>query len=244
MHSETLPSFNRLATLTTALPSETLTTVSLRMAQSFGVAYVKSLAKLITEQTNSAHPPLASERAVTVVRPDPKMSSIGQYIDSLRLVFFKPDGELSMVYRSVDADRRFSVDYQREEIPLPCMTRDTQVVFSRLAQLLIPDPDDEESLVPSQYALDQTFDLLQGTATLLDEGLPRADVSVDDSGGIRVQWLGASKEVRLVMGSSNERRHYIYHQDPSVHAIDWNVNAPSLGRWINWYLGEARVAWE
>jgi hypothetical protein len=109
------------------------------------------------------------------------------------------------------------------------------VVLDRLASLLDEDEtDDYGMLSPSEYAFTTTWELLVAAAGELSCPFPRAAVSTDSEGGIRVQWIRPERQVRLVIPNVESGRHYIYHEEGDQYDVEPSVSATSLARWLAW----------
>jgi hypothetical protein len=109
------------------------------------------------------------------------------------------------------------------------------VVLERLASLLDEDEtDDYGVLSPSEYAFTTTWNLLVAAAREMSCSFPRAAVSTDSEGGIRVQWIRPERQVRLVIPTVEGKRHYIYHEEGDQYDVEPSVSATTLARWLSW----------
>jgi hypothetical protein len=109
------------------------------------------------------------------------------------------------------------------------------IVLDRLASLLDEDEtDDYGVLSPSEYAFTTTWNLLVATAGEMSCSFPRAAVSTDSEGGIRVQWIRPARQVRLVIPNVEARRHYIYHEEGNQYDVEPDVSATALAGWLSW----------
>lgn len=112
-----------------------------------------------------------------------------------------------------------------------------QITKNRLLELLQEeDEDDDGFLKPTPCAFDRAWNLLESVSEIMKEQFPKAWVSTDDRGGIRVTWskLEVDAEVRLVCGATPESQTYIYHEQGSEYDIVRQVSVSSLAYWLKW----------
>lgn len=118
-----------------------------------------------------------------------------------------------------------------------------QPPLERLIELLHEDEIDERGLPlrPTNHAFDQAWRLLVETSAILKGRLSDASVSVDESGGIRVEWREGARQVRLIIASSKIGRNYIYRQNGKSFSISWNVDAKALANHLDWIQCRAEI---
>lgn len=111
----------------------------------------------------------------------------------------------------------------------------TNLILTRLSDLVRVDLDDPERTAPSNLAFFKVWELLTQASLVRIKPLPSAAVSSTDDGGIRVQWLGTRRQVRLVVAPDDNGRSYIYYQDQNAHGLEWDVRAEVLVRFLDWF---------
>jgi hypothetical protein len=117
---------------------------------------------------------------------------------------------------------------------------DITVTLKRLAALLDQDADDEYGVLqPSSYAFKTVLNWLLETYELMGNDFPKASVSTDDQGGIRLTWTQqrSDREVRLFCPYQPNQQAYIYHETDDDYAVESEVSATTLATWLNWLLG-------
>jgi hypothetical protein len=111
----------------------------------------------------------------------------------------------------------------------------TNVVLERLEALLREEETDDYGVLrPTGFAFATTRDLLVGAATQIGEPFPRAAVSTDSEGGVRVQWIRPACQVRLVVPATSEGRGYIYHEEGDQYGLVEPVSVAALASWLSW----------
>jgi hypothetical protein len=111
------------------------------------------------------------------------------------------------------------------------------VVIERLASLLEEEDTDEYGVLrPTEYAFTTTWNLLVAAAQDLAFPFPRAAVSTDSEGGIRVQWLRPERQVRMVIPSVEGKPQYIYHEERDDYDVESTVSARTLAGWLTWLV--------
>ncbi len=111
------------------------------------------------------------------------------------------------------------------------------ITLKRLLALLeSEDEDDYGMLKPSNYAFKTVLNLVSEVYSLMGSSFPRASVSTDEEGGIRLTWiqLEPEREVRLMCPFSPDKQAYIYHETNDEYAVESDVSASTLVRWLQW----------
>jgi hypothetical protein len=114
---------------------------------------------------------------------------------------------------------------------------DLAVTLKRLIALLEEDEaDDYGILQPSQLAFKLAMQFVVEAYESLGESFPRASVSTDEKGGIRLTWskLEPECEVRLICPADNHREVCLYHELGDAYAVEKNVTSSALVQWLRW----------
>jgi hypothetical protein len=114
---------------------------------------------------------------------------------------------------------------------------DITVTLKRLVALLEEDDTDEYGILqPSQYAFKLAMRLLVDAYEAMGDRFPRASASTDEQGSIRLTWSKESpeREVRLVCPSEAEQQAYLYHEMGENFAVERDVTASVLVKWLEW----------
>jgi len=113
------------------------------------------------------------------------------------------------------------------------MTTGYTITLSRIAELF--NEQDDDAPIPTAYAGNETLTLLAHTYDLIRNAFPVAAVSSTDNGGIRVQWMRSSGDVRLVIPGQETEQAYIFFEDGNHYETE-EVSPDNLaGRliWLN-----------
>ncbi|MER3493437.1 MAG: hypothetical protein C4323_14560 [Mastigocladus sp. ERB_26_2] len=112
-----------------------------------------------------------------------------------------------------------------------------QITQSRLIELLQEDNEDDEGfLKPTPYAFDKAWKLVNNASQFMRNCFPKAWVSTNDEGGIRLTWSRLEKEaeVRLICGSEPNKPTYLYHEKGEKYGVVNDVSGLSLAGWLQW----------
>lgn len=102
------------------------------------------------------------------------------------------------------------------------------LVHSRLLNLLLDDEEDEEQVKPTGYAFNTALRLLLETDQNIGT-LPKAAVTTDEDGGLRIQWHRPDRSVRLIIPAGSGGKHYIYYEsDDNYDAEDYDPSTAAL----------------
>ncbi|MDQ2730908.1 MAG: hypothetical protein M3Y56_04555 [Armatimonadota bacterium] len=113
---------------------------------------------------------------------------------------------------------------------LPQGTDDYQVSLDRLLDLLRIEDEEER---PSSHAFTTASSLMTSARLLLKTGYPRAVLSADGDGGIRIEWVSGEREVRLIIPANEHSKGYIYHQQGENPVVDPTPpTGTTLAKWL------------
>lgn len=112
------------------------------------------------------------------------------------------------------------------------------ITLKRIVELLeSEDEDDYGILKPSDYAFKTVMNLVLEAHSLMGNDFSRASASTDHEGGISLDWTRQETErkVSLFCPFSPDKRAYIYHQISDEYAVDYEVSASNLAKWLQWF---------
>ena len=101
---------------------------------------------------------------------------------------------------------------------------------------------DEDFIKPKPYAFMRLQGILAQTANCMGTAFPLGTVYPDGSGALRVEWYQQDREVTLVVFSSMEDRHYIFHKEGKSYAGDYDVTPERLCFYLDWLNNNAPTA--
>jgi hypothetical protein len=108
-------------------------------------------------------------------------------------------------------------------------------LLSDLAGLFRDSEDyNEDFLRPSESALSTAWRMLTDTRAQLDQPFPPGTVYADGNGGLRIEWIRPSRELRLIVRSGEADPHYIYHEFGDLYGTDYVLSAGNLAYWLRW----------
>ncbi|WP_009630751.1 winged helix-turn-helix domain-containing protein [Synechocystis sp. PCC 7509] len=111
------------------------------------------------------------------------------------------------------------------------------VTRKRLTDLLeAEETDDYGILQPSQSAFKLAIQFVVEAYELMGDNFPKASVSTDEKGGIRLTWskLEVESEVRLICPGSKDQPVYLYHELGDNYAVEHEVTSSILMQWLEW----------
>lgn len=114
---------------------------------------------------------------------------------------------------------------------------DVTVTLKRLVALLEEDETDDYGILqPSQSAFNLAMRLVIDAYEAMGNTFPRASVSTDEQGGIRLTWSkqAIDGEVRLVCPANANQKAYLYHELKDDYAVEHDVTAFILVQWLEW----------
>jgi hypothetical protein len=112
------------------------------------------------------------------------------------------------------------------------------ITLKRLVALLEEDETDDYGILqPSQSAFKMAIELVVEAYEWMGDRFPKASVSTDEEGGIRLTWtkLQPECEVRLVCPASVEKPAYLYHELGESYGVEEDVSISVLVRWLEWF---------
>jgi hypothetical protein len=110
--------------------------------------------------------------------------------------------------------------------------------LKRLVALLEEDETDEYGVLqPSQTAFKLAIHFVVETYDLMGNRFPKASVSTDEHGSIRLTWskLEPDCEVRLICPAHADQTAYLYHELGSSYAVERDVTVSNLMQWLDWF---------
>jgi hypothetical protein len=114
---------------------------------------------------------------------------------------------------------------------------DITVTLKRLIALLEEDETDEYGILqPSQAAFKLAMQLIIEAYEAMYNSFPKASVSTDEEGSIRLIWSkqAPEREVRLVCPATTDQKAYLYHELEDDYAVERDVTASVLVHWLEW----------
>lgn len=114
---------------------------------------------------------------------------------------------------------------------------DVTVTLKRLVALLEEDETDDYGILqPSQSAFNLAMRLVIDAYEAMGNTFPRASVSTDEQGSIRLTWSkqAIDAEVRLVCPANANQKAYLYHELKDDYAVEHDVTAFILVQWLEW----------
>lgn len=115
--------------------------------------------------------------------------------------------------------------------------KDYEIVKSRLEALMEDSEDyDEDFKKPTLGAYIAAYDLVKDAGLKLGAKFPKAAIFPTERQGIRLQWSGGDRQVRLVVAAKKTFPTYLYHQEGKLYKSEDNPTAHDLARWLNWLL--------
>lgn len=112
-----------------------------------------------------------------------------------------------------------------------------EITQKRLIELLQEDSEDDDGILkPTPYAFDRAWKLVSAAYEFMRDSFPKAWVSTNDEGGIRLTWsqLEAEAEVRLICASQANKATYLYHEKGKKYDVVHDVSGRSLALWLQW----------
>lgn len=87
-------------------------------------------------------------------------------------------------------------------------------IYKQLSGLSQPDPDDEDFVPPTEFAMVRLLEVVQSTAYGMMASqcpMPEGSVMADYTGGIRIEWWHDREYcVTLVIGNNEESKSYVF----------------------------------
>ena len=95
------------------------------------------------------------------------------------------------------------------------------------------DYDEDDFLRPTDYSINTLWEVLVGAGQQVKSPIPLGSVVADGNGGLRVEWIRSSGEVRLVVAPGRGGKSYIYHECGGKYSVHYNPSAQKLSSWLN-----------
>jgi len=108
-----------------------------------------------------------------------------------------------------------------------------RAIHERLLYLLQKEEDEDEQDFPTAYAYDTALTLLLDTQLQMSD-LPRPSITADETGGIRLQWIGPERQVRLIVPADSSGREYVYFEDGESYDLADNPTPSALAQRLLW----------
>lgn len=115
-------------------------------------------------------------------------------------------------------------------------------LLSDLASLLQRQDYDEDFVKPTDEAFSKAWDLLNDAGVYVGENFPLGTIYPFGNGGLRIEWIGTEKELRLSISPAADEQSYIYYEHGEHYAPDYNVSAINLAKWLRWFKDNDRGA--
>ena len=112
-----------------------------------------------------------------------------------------------------------------------------RAIHERLLHLLQNDEDEEDQDFPTPYAYDKALALLLDTQLQM-QNPPRPSITADETGGIRLQWLGPDRQVRLIIPADSHGREYVYFETKESYDLEDNPSPTALAQHLRWFTGQ------
>lgn len=110
-------------------------------------------------------------------------------------------------------------------------------MMSKLFNLLRREEDEEDFHPPTDYAFKLASELFSNLDELsLASEIPEAALSLNEAGGLRIEWTGNERQMRIIIPESDNSRGYIYYQNFEHYSLEWDTNSNMIAHYINWYL--------
>ncbi|MDQ2686500.1 MAG: hypothetical protein M3Y28_01390 [Armatimonadota bacterium] len=109
-----------------------------------------------------------------------------------------------------------------------------RIVHTRLVSLLAGAEEDEDEPhdKPTAYAYNTALQLLIETQSYLP-AFPKAAVTADETGGVRIQWTWPERQVRLIVPCDNTGRYYLYHESGDDYDVQEKPSPADLAHWLS-----------
>ncbi len=115
--------------------------------------------------------------------------------------------------------------------------RDLSSVMQQLVNLRKSVVEDHRGKIrPTDHAFELAVGLLVDASVILRQArqakIPRASVSPDFEGGLRIEWFRPQGNVHLVIPNCDGGECYIYHEQGTDFGVDDDVTAERLASWL------------
>ena len=110
-----------------------------------------------------------------------------------------------------------------------------RALHERLVSLLQNEAGEEEA-VPTGHAYSTALALLLDAHSLVED-FPRASITADETGGIRIQWLQPDRQVRLIIPAEKSGRQYLYFETDRSYDLEDDPSPTALAQRLRWFVG-------
>ena len=115
-----------------------------------------------------------------------------------------------------------------------------KILLTDLATLLQSQDYNDEFIRPTRHALTRTWNILRDASVFTTGPFPVGTIFPDGDGGLRIEWIRPSRELRLAVSAQPDGKAYIYHELGDRYDVDYRVTPNILAFWLNW-LNEGRA---
>jgi hypothetical protein len=137
-------------------------------------------------------------------------------------------------YPNIESDRTsVEVPTRPEAVASP----ELEDLHAELWGVMTSDEYDEEFIRPTWDAFTKAVRLVSHAARDLGD-LPPGSAAPDGEGGLRLHWEAGDRNVRLVIPGLPRKHSYIYYEDPSEHAVRYDVSGDALRERLRWLTAE------
>jgi hypothetical protein len=109
-----------------------------------------------------------------------------------------------------------------------------EAVLERLDRL-VQEAEEEDDVLPTDYALAETRRLLRAAFPLVRSTFPRAVATSDGRGWIYLYWRKPDRMVQLTVHADSGWPPSIYHSDGDTYDVEPNVTPARVAHWLNWF---------
>ncbi len=112
------------------------------------------------------------------------------------------------------------------------------LTLRRLIELLEGEDEDEYGILkPTDYAFKAVVNLILEANSLVSTDFPKASVSTDHQGGIRLAWtsLDHEREVCLFCPSNSSAPMDVYHVSENEEGVEDVTSVATLVKWLEWF---------
>ncbi len=132
-----------------------------------------------------------------------------------------------------DTDTDLQLSLQLSIPPFYHRVIDINDIFRQIIALINgPDSDNEGVLKPTQHAIDRVASLLIAACSAFPKKFPKADVSPDLEGGLRIEWRSPRGVARIVIPPRGDEKEYLYSRMDGASKTDFNLSGTLIASWL------------